>query len=171
MEIKINKLTSLGYELKPSRIINERSGLNCIDIFKDGEYVTYISPSLEKTISTKNGQIWNVKDIFIEFYGLTDIEFIEKRITCTLDEYYDIKKELKGLGLVRSNLEGSDSKADAEIKKNGESLSVNVEIAKLDNQWVGREFGNDCPDNYLYFLEKPDLKLFYKVLEMVKKVD
>lgn len=57
MEIKINKLTSLGYELKPSRIINERSGLNCIDIFKDGEYVTYISPSLEKTISTKNGQI------------------------------------------------------------------------------------------------------------------
>lgn len=91
--------------------------------------------------------------------------------TCTLDEYYDIKKELKSLGLVRSNLEGSDSKADAEIKKNGESLSVNVEIAKLDNQWVGREFGNDCPDNYLYFLEKPDLKLFYKVLEMVKKVD
>ena len=171
MKVIINELSSFGYELRQSRVINERSGLNCIDIFKDGEYVTYITPSLEKTISTKNGQTWRIKDIFCEFYGLTDVEFIEKRIMCTLDEYYIIKKEFQDLGVVRTNLEGSDNKADAAIKESGKKLSESVEIAKIGKCWVAREFRNDCLDNYLYFLEKPDLKLFYKVLEMARKID
>lgn len=171
MKIIINEMASLGYELKQSRVINERSGLNCIDIFKNGEYVTYISPSIEKTVNTKDGQSWMIKDIFCEFYELTDVEFIEKRTLCTLDEYYAIKKELKSLGIIKSSLEGSDEKADAIIKESGESLSDYLEIAKLNNCWVAREYESECSDNYLYFISKPSLELFYKALEMVKKID
>ena len=172
----INELRIKGYELKESRIKNERSNLNCIDIYKDGEIITYISPSLQKELILKDdGTNYSIKEIFIEFYNLTDDEFTSKMITCSLEEYYSIKQELKGMGFIKSRLDDTDIKADEALKSQGEKLSPYVDVANLGDCWVARDINHitfeDCVVSYLYFIQKPTLELFNKAFEMVKKID
>lgn len=175
MNIITNELKIRGYELKQSRVVNGRSNLNCIDVFKNGEFIRFISPCLDKAVTTEDGMSWSIKELFLEFYELTEEEFISKMINCSLEEYYAIKQKLKNLGFVRSELDTVNHEVDEEMKKNSECLSLGIDMVKLKNCWVVRGTNHitleDCVQHYLFFSVRPDEKLFYEVLEMVKKID
>ena len=175
MNSVINELKVLGIEFKKNKLIFGDTDINCLDIIKNGERVRYISPGESKPLITSDGRHWNIQEIFMEYYDLDYVQFFEKVHNCTIEEYWNIKRQLKELGVIKVRKNKSTDEIDRLFESDkAEKLSPYLSIAEYKNMWVARDTTHYTPDAYIetevLFIEKPSEELFYKVAEMVENI-
>ena len=112
MNSVINELKVLEIEFKKNKLIFGDTDINCLDIYKSGERVRYISPSESQPLITSDGRHWNVQEIFMEYYGLDYVQFFEQVHNCTIEEYWNIKRQLKELGVIKVRKNKSTDEID-----------------------------------------------------------
>ena len=83
-----------GVEFKKSRVVFADT-FNCLDVYKNGERIRFISPSESQPLITSDGRHWNIQEIFMEFYDLDYVQFFEQVHNCTIEEYWNIKTTIK----------------------------------------------------------------------------
>lgn len=170
----INELKVMGIEFKKSRVVFSDT-FNCLDIFKNGERVMFISPRETQPLITSDGKHWNVQEIFMEYYNLDFVEFFEQVHKCTIEEYWNIKRQLKELGVIKFRKNKSTDEIDQLFESDkAEKLSPYLSIVRYKDIWVARETAYYTIDSYveteILFVNKPDEDLFYKVAEMVENI-
>ena len=170
----INELKVMGIEFKKSRVVFSDT-FNCLDIFKNGERVMFISPRETQPLITSDGKHWNVQEIFMEYYNLDFVEFFNQVHNCTIEEYWNIKRQLKELGVIKVRKNKSTDEIDQLFESDkAEKLSPYLSIVRYKDIWVARETAYYTIDSYveteILFVNKPDEDLFYKVAEMVENI-
>ena len=170
----INELKVMGIEFKKSRVVFSDT-FNCLDIFKNGERVMFISPRETQPLITSDGKHWNVQEIFMEYYDLDFIEFFKQVHNCTIEEYWNIKRQLKELGVIKFRKNKSTDEIDQLFESDkAEKLSPYLSIVRYKDIWVARETAYYTIDSYveteILFVNKPDEDLFYQVSEMVENI-
>ena len=170
----INELKVMGIEFKKSRVVFSDT-FNCLDIFKNGERIRFISPNESQPLITSDGRHWDIKDIFMEYYDLDFIEFFKQVHNCTIEEYWNIKRQLKELGVIKFRKNKSTDEIDQLFESDkAEKLSPYLSIVRYKDIWVARETAYYTIDSYveteILFVNKPDEDLFYKVAEMVENI-
>lgn len=170
----INELKMYGVEFKKSRVVFSDT-FNCLDIFKNGERIRFISPRETQPLITSDGKHWNVQEIFMEYYDLDFIEFFNQVHNCTIEEYWNIKRQLKELGVIKIRKNKSTDEIDQLFESDeSEKLSPYLSIVRYKDIWVARETAYYTTDSYveteILFVNKPDEDLFYKVAEMVENI-
>ena len=170
----INELKMYGVEFKKSRVVFSDT-FNCLDIFKNGERVMFISPRETQPLITSDGKHWNVQEIFMEYYNLDFVEFFNQVHNCTIEEYWNIKRQLKELGVIKVRKNKSTDEIDQLFESDeAEKLSPYLSIVRYKDIWVARETAYYTIDSYveteILFVNKPDEDLFYKVAEMVENI-
>lgn len=169
--IILNELETMGFEFKVSKLFINKIGLHCLDIYKDGKYVTHISPAMDKPLITSDGRHWSIQDIFVEFYNITHENLLKRMLSCTIEEYYANKQELKNLGFIKMEIGVDNTAIDEEINVNGIKLTPSLELVKFNNMWVAKETNHYlvdcCIERYIYFKNMPDEEMVYKALGLV----
>lgn len=170
----INELKVMGIEFKKSRVVFSDT-FNCLDIFKNGERVMFISPRETQPLITSDGKHWNVQEIFMEYYNLDFVEFFNQVHNCTIEEFYKIKRQLKELGVVKVRKNKSTDEIDQLFESDkAEKLSPYLKIVKYKDMWVARDTTDYTPDccieTEILFIDKPTEDLFYQVSEMVENI-
>ena len=174
MNILINELETMGFEFKISRLENTKTGLHCIDIYKDGQYLTHLNPLVNQPLITNDGRRWSIQQIFVEFYNITHEELLKRSISCTVREYYDKQQKLKEMGFIKMEIDVDNKDIDEEIKRNGIKLSPCLELAKCNNMWVAKETNHYlidcCIERYVYFKDMPDEDMVFKAMGLVNSI-
>lgn len=170
----INELKVMGIEFKKSRVVFSNT-FNCLDIFKNGERIRFISPNESQPLITSDGRHWDIKDIFMEYYDLDFIEFFKQVHNCTIEEFYKIKRQLKELGVIKVRKNKSTDEIDKLFESDkAEKLSPYLSIVEYKNMWVARDTTDYTPDccieTEILFIDKPTEDLFYQVSEMVENI-
>lgn len=170
----INELKVMGIEFKKSRVVFSDT-FNCLDIFKNGERVMFISPRETQPLITSDGKHWNVQEIFMEYYNLDFVEFFNQVHNCTIEEFYKIKRQLKELGVIKVRKNKSTDEIDKLFESDkAEKLSPYLSIVEYKNMWVARDTTDYTPDccieTEILFIDKPTEDLFYQVSEMVENI-
>ena len=170
----INELKMYGVEFKKSRVIFTEL-CNCLDIYKNGERIRFISPRETQPLITSDGKHWNVQEIFMEYYNLDFVEFFNQVHNCTIEEYWNIKRQLNELGVIKFRKNKSTDEIDQLFESDkAEKLSPYLKIVKYKDMWVARDTTDYTPDccieTEILFVNKPDEDLFYKVAEMVENI-
>ena len=170
----INQLKMYGVEFKKSRVIFTEL-CNCLDIYKNGERIRFISPRETQPLITSDGKHWNVQEIFMEYYNLDFVEFFNQVHNCTIEEYWNIKRQLKELGVIKFRKNKSTDEIDQLFESDkAEKLSPYLKIVKYKDIWVARDTADYTPDccieTEILFIDKPTEDLFYQVSEMVENI-